>query len=178
MQALLHYTWTKAQNSHLEFAFQFLQTWCSQRETRVIQEGKAELSPALQQEPEELKWQQINPMGWNHVGTQTFGISTSDPYCKPRLPRRPERRWHKLKLGKHLLPSSGTENWDFRIRVSEDIKQPLVQSISPKKLRSTCWILKICREINNRAFHGAFLFFFFSDSRVSVFIFMVSEIPE
>lgn len=107
MQALLHYTWTKAQNSHLEFAFQFLQTWCSQGETRVIQEGKAELSPALQQEPEELKWQQINPMGWNHVGTQTFGNSTSDPYCKPRLPRTPERRWHKLRWENICCPPLG-----------------------------------------------------------------------
>lgn len=165
--------------------FNFSKLGCSQGETRVIQEGKAELSPALQQEPEELKGQQINPTGWNHVGTQTFGISTSDPCCKARLPRTPdmERRRHKWRWGNIHCPPLRQKmypwNWDFRIQVSEDIKQPLLQSISPKKHRSTCCILKICTEINNNCvFHGAFHFFCFAASRVSVFIFMLSEIPE
>lgn len=149
------------------------------KERSELLRGKAELSPALQQEPEELKWEQINTMGWNHLETQAFGISTSDPCWKPRLPRTPdmERRQHKLRweniscphLGQKMYPS----NWDFRIQVSEDIKQPLLQ-------RSTCWILKICTEINNNhVFHGAFHYFFFfflADSWVSVFL--LSEIPE
>lgn len=113
---------------------------------------------------------------WEH---KPLEFSTFDPCCKPRLPRTPDmkRRWHKLRWENIHCPPLRQKmypwNWDFRIQVSEDIKEPLLQSISPKKHRSTCWILKICREIsNNHVFHRAF-HFFFADGSVSFHLYAV-----
>lgn len=115
--------------------FNFSKLGCSQGETR----GKAELSPALQQEPEELKWQQINATGWNHPETQTFGTSTSDPCCKPRLPRTPdmERRRHKWRGENISCPPMGQKmypwNQDFSgFKWVRTLNSPFCRESAPK----------------------------------------------
>lgn len=180
MQVLLHYTWTKAQNSHLEFAFQFLQTWVfSGRNQR---EGWAQSgSPARTRGTEVTanKCNGLEPSGNTNLWNQHLWSLLQT--------QAPKNTWYgkkatQMKRGKYQLPSHGAENVSmkpgfFRIQVSEDIKQPLLQRISSKKHRSTCWILKICTEINNnRVFHGAF--HLFADSWVSVLTFLLSKTPE
>lgn len=131
--------------------------------------GKAELSPAL---PAETRGTEVTANKSNGLepcgNTNLWDQHLRSLLQTQALPGTPdvERRRHKLRWQNVPCPPVGQKmypwNWDFRIHVSKGIKQHPLQRASPKKHRSTCWMLKICTEINNnRMFHGAFHFLFF-----------------